>query len=174
MTKVTLKRADERELDVVLAYVCAYHEFEDLRLSDRQRSSAIRPLLGESPFGRIFLICRGAEPIGYIAVCFGYSIEFQGRDAFIDEMFIGPEHRGKGYGREALALLGDEVRMLGVMALHLEVARDNERARASYRAAGFELRDKYALMSVVLDPGDWNPADWNSADSNRNRVNEGE
>lgn len=150
MMSTSLECAEEQDLDVVLAHVRAYHEYEGVHLSDQQRLAAIRPLLGESAFGRIFVIRYGAETIGYVAVCFGFSIEFQGRDAFVDEMFIVPEHRGKGHGREALNLLGDEMKKLGVMALHLEVARDNERAQGLYRGAGFELREKYFLMSAVL------------------------
>jgi ribosomal protein S18 acetylase RimI-like enzyme len=42
-------------------------------------------------------------------------------------------------------------RALDINALHLEVARDNARARRLYRAAGFEPRDKYLLMSAVLE-----------------------
>lgn len=147
---ISVDPAQDRHLAEVLAHVRAYHQYEDIRLSDEQRVSAIRQLLGSSQVGRIFLIRHGAVMVGYIAVCFGFSIEFEGREASIDEMYIAPAYRNKGYGREALGLLESAMRGMDVRALHLEVARDNEKAQQLYHAAGFELREKYCLMSSVL------------------------
>lgn len=148
---ISIEPAKVRDLDEVLAHVRAYHQYEDVHLSDEQRVSAIRPLLGSSQVGRIFLIHHGTVIVGYIAVCFGFSIEFEGRDASIDEMYIAPAYRNKGYGREALGLLRSAMRRMDVRALHLEVACDNEKAQRLYHTAGFEPREKYFLMSAVLD-----------------------
>ena len=147
---IRLEPAEDRHLDEVLAYVRAYHHYEDVRLSDEQRVSAIRQLLGSSHLGQIYLIRLGTMVVGYIAVCFGFSIEFVGRDAFIDEMYIAPTYRNKGYGREALELLMSDIRGMDIKALHLEVARGNEKAQRLYQAVGFEPREKYFLMSAVL------------------------
>jgi len=138
-------------MDQVLNYVRAYHEYEGMHLPDEVRGSAVRALLGESPLGRIWLIGAGEGPVGYVAACFGYSIEFGGRDAFVDELYIVPEHRGRGHGRSALRLVKPEAARLGVRALHLEVARTNDRAQRLYRSLGFAAREKYFLMSAVLD-----------------------
>jgi ribosomal protein S18 acetylase RimI-like enzyme len=147
---VTLERGEQRRLEEILSYVRAFHEHEDIRLSEQQRLSAIRSLLGESRLGRIFLIRSGSRTVGYVAVCFGYSIEFEGRDAFVDEIFIEPESRGMGHGQNALRLLKQEMERLGIKALHLEVDRTNEKARHLYHSVGFEPREKYFLMSAFL------------------------
>ena len=66
-------------------------------------------------------------------------------------MFIVPEHRGKGFGKTVLALVKSEAALLGVKALHLEVARSNEGARRLYRSAGFVSREQFFVMSVHLE-----------------------
>ena len=147
---IELRLAEPNDMEALLQYVRAYHEFEDIDLSDAQRQSALTPLLGESGLGRVWFICLDSEPIGYIALCFGYSIEFTGRDAFVDEMFIAPEHRGKGFGRAALELAKSGAARLGIRALHLEVARTNDKAQRLYRKMGFIARDKYVLMSTTV------------------------
>jgi ribosomal protein S18 acetylase RimI-like enzyme len=81
-------------------------------------------------------------------LCRGFSIEFNGFDAFIDEFFLLAEFRGRGIGRFVLEEIKSRARSLDINALHLEVARNNERARRLYRALGFEARDKYLLMSA--------------------------
>lgn len=51
---------------------------------------------------------------------------------------FGPDHRGKGYGRETLRLLLDfGFRHRNLHRIWLECSATNERAVRSYRAAGF-------------------------------------
>lgn len=148
---VSLRLADENDLEQVLTYVRAYHQFEGVAHSEGDAAFAVRPLLGQSSLGRIWLIYTGTQSIGHIAICFGYSIEFSGRDAIIDEMYIVPEHRGKGFGKQVLAKVKSEAALLGVKALHLEVARSNEPAQRLYQAAGFESRERFFVMSTALE-----------------------
>ncbi|MES3675727.1 GNAT family N-acetyltransferase [Halomonas elongata] len=111
------------------------------------RSGALRR---STHYGHIFLIYAGEDPIGYLAVCFGFSIEFAGRDAFIDELYVIPKARGLGAGREALVRLAETMRDSGIVALHLEVEKSNDRARGLYHGLGFTPRDHYGLMSMSL------------------------
>jgi ribosomal protein S18 acetylase RimI-like enzyme len=148
---VTLKITEEPDLACLMDYVRAFHATETFALDDEMRKAALRPLLGINPLGRIWLIHADEAPVGYLALCFGYAIEFAGRDAFVDELFIAPEQRGRGYGKAALRLMLAEAARLGVRAVHLEVARDNPRALGLYRAAGFAAREKYTLMSARTD-----------------------
>ena len=148
---IYLRLAEQGDLEQVLTYVRAYHEIEGITHSALNTASAVRPLLGQSTLGRVWLICRGPQSIGYIAICFGYSIEFGGRDAIVDELFILPEHRGKGFGKVVLALVKSEAALLGVKALHLEVAHANESAQRMYKSAGFTPRERYFVMSIPLE-----------------------
>jgi ribosomal protein S18 acetylase RimI-like enzyme len=149
---VLLRAATLEDFDPLLRLVEAFHAFEGVRQDDAVRRASLQPLLADPALGRIWFIeCDGAA-VGYVAVCFGYSIEFRGRDAFVDEVFILEAHRGRGIGAAALRALGVEVAAIGLKALHLEVDRGNERARRLYESAGFRLRERYCLMSWRL-PG---------------------
>lgn len=150
-TDTVLELADESHLDVLLPLVRAYHRFERVVMSDTERATAVTPLLqAESPLGRVWLVRRHGEVAGYGALCFGYSIEFGGRDAFVDELYIAEHARGKGLGSRVLDLLKLEAARLGIVALHLEVARSNTRARQLYEKWGFRARERYVLMSCQL------------------------
>ena len=93
----------------------------------------------------------GAAVAGYLVVCFGWSLEFQGRDAFVDELYVREAFRGQGLGTRALEVAADLCRASGVRALHLEVERRNTRAQDVYRRAGFVDREYY-LMTRRLAP----------------------
>lgn len=148
---IELSLAKPRDLDVILPLVQAYHEFEEIGSNAAQRESAVGRLLADNNLGAIWTIRVDGRLCGYIALCRGFSIEFDGFDAFIDEFYLLPEFRGLGTGKLVLEEIKSLARRLDINALHLEVARDNEHARRLYQAAGFEARDKYLLMSARLD-----------------------
>jgi ribosomal protein S18 acetylase RimI-like enzyme len=144
---VELHLVTEESLARLLPLVRAYHEFEGVELDDATRETVLRSLLGESPLGRVWFVAVAGEVVGYVAMCFGYSIEFAGRDAFVDELFITEQHRGKGIGGKVLARVESEAATLGIRALHLEVAHNNIPAQTLYGAAGFRARKRFFLMS---------------------------
>jgi len=151
-TAITLQTAGVAELAALLPLVRAYHEFEQVDMSDQQRREALAPLLQpDSPLGRVWLLLLTGDVVGYVALCFGYSIEFRGRDAFVDELYVEPGARGRGVASAALARVMREAAQLGIVALHLEVARSNERARRLYRRWGFESREQFHMMSCYLE-----------------------
>jgi ribosomal protein S18 acetylase RimI-like enzyme len=107
-------------------------------------ADAIREMLDQPGLGRIWLVAQ-PEVVGYVAVTFGFSLEFLGRDAFIDEFFIRPRFRGAGLGTRVLAALEPECRALDVRALHLEVERENPFAQRLYRRQGYRDNDRRLL-----------------------------
>jgi ribosomal protein S18 acetylase RimI-like enzyme len=64
----------------------------------------------------------------------------EGRVAFVYEIRIDEEQRGRGYGRAAMLLLEDEARSLGLDRLELNVFGGNDVARGLYRSLGYEER----------------------------------
>ncbi|HIK42299.1 GNAT family N-acetyltransferase [Thermoleptolyngbya sp. M55_K2018_002] len=146
----TIQLAEITDLDIVLQLVQAFHRFESVDLSAKQRENSLRSLIENPELGGIWLICCDSQVIGYVALCLGYSIEFAGKDAFVDEFYIEPNFRGRGLGRQTLELIKDLAREMGIQALHLEVGRSNIKAQNLYAQAGFEVREKYVLMSEKL------------------------
>ena len=107
-------------------------------------------LLCDPRFGMVWLIRIGQTAVGYIAVCFCYSIEFGGTDSFIDEFFIDEEYRERGLGTMAIEHIVQELRQEGIRAVSLEVANLNNGAKRLYSRCGFTPRDRYSLMTKRL------------------------
>jgi GNAT superfamily N-acetyltransferase len=106
---------------------------------------ALLPLLEDPRVGRAFLVREGGIAVGYVVLTFGWSLEYHGRDAFVDEIYVAPAHRGRGLASRALDRVEEACRELGVHALHLEVERENRTARALYQKRGFSDNDRLLL-----------------------------
>ena len=106
---------------------------------------------GSNPaLGRLFLIRADHDIAGYIVLAFGFSFEYGGRDAFIDELYIKSSFRGSGIGKMAMDYALQEARNNGIKVVHLEVEAHNEKAQGLYRSIGFQENDR-KLMHIQLD-----------------------
>lgn len=117
--------------------------FEENRARD-----AVRGLIADPSLGRVWVICDGANPIGYIVLTFDYSLEYAGKCAWVDEVFVRKQYRGKGIGSQTLEFFAAEAKKLGARTIHLEVNHGNP-AIELYRRAGFEDHDRYLLTKWV-------------------------
>ncbi|MFK7880589.1 GNAT family N-acetyltransferase [Roseobacter sp.] len=142
-----LTLATPDHLDRLDALVAAFHQECNISLEAEARRAGIMPLLEGSPHGAIYLIGPPRAPIGYVALTFGWSLEFGGLDGFIDELYVRPGVRGRGIGSETLQSIPRALADAGLKALHLEVERDAEKTQELYTRAGFVARPKYMLMS---------------------------
>jgi ribosomal protein S18 acetylase RimI-like enzyme len=106
---------------------------------------ALRMLLAQPELGRTWLICDGPSAVGYVVLTLGFSFEFRGRDAFIDELYIAPAYRRKGLGRMAMEFAQKRAGELGVNALHLEVDHGNDAAMELYRGLGYADHARYLM-----------------------------
>ncbi len=128
------------------------HEPYAIQFDESAVRTAFRQFLGLPAFGRVWLLYTGPALVGYIVLTIGFSFEFHGHDAFIDELYIAPDHRRLGIGRQALAFLEQKAREMGVNAVHLEVDRGNDPALELYRRTGYRDHDRF-LMTKWLRRG---------------------
>ena len=143
--EINFRVAEPADLAILLTFMREYYEFDHLPFEEEVARTALTKFLNDQTLGQIWLIEVETEAVGYVALTLGYSLEYHGRDAFIDEIYIRESHRGQGMGTKALALAEAAARSLGVNALHLEVERENTKAQSVYHKFGFEDHDRYLM-----------------------------
>lgn len=141
--------AEPKDEDALIALMRAFYDFDGLTFVEAAARAALRRLLADPSCGRAFLIHVDGALAGYAVLVLGYSIEFHGRDAFVDEIYLREEYRNQGLGPRVLAFLEDVCRSLDVRALHLEVERHNVAAQRVYRRVGFIDHDRYLMTKRI-------------------------
>jgi GNAT superfamily N-acetyltransferase len=137
--------ADLADLDLLLELMGEFYAAERLRFDVPAARRALQGLLRDRAFGIIHLIHWGAEVIGYVVLTFGFSLEFRGRFALLDELYVRERFRARGAGKASLQWIETIARQEGIHAVHLEVERANTRAQAVYRRAGYATHDRDVL-----------------------------
>lgn len=153
MALVTLRLAAPGDCALLLELIRAYHAEDGHDPSSPRLVDAAEAITEGHPNVRAWLLEIDGNNAGYVAATLGFSIEVGGGDAFIDEIYVRPNHRGSGVGTAALEQAIDLCRELGMRRVCLEVELDNERARRLYASRGFSAHER-TLMSRWLDGAD--------------------
>jgi GNAT superfamily N-acetyltransferase len=149
MKDVTFKPAERSDIATLVTFMRGLYEFDHLPFDEQATREALEKFLsGEMP-SRVWLIESNGEAIGYIVLTYGCSLEYGGKDAFLDEIYITENHRGQGAGRRALEFVEQVCRSERVEALHLAVEHENRRAQAIYLQFGFRRHERYLMTKRI-------------------------
>ena len=143
--------AAESDLDLILNFMRRLYVQDKMPFDESSARTTLAGIVRDRSLGRVWMIRVGSEPIGYMILTLGYSLEYRGRDAFVDEIFVDESRRRQGIGRKAMQFLEQACRDLEVRALHLQVERPNLGAQELYRKFGFVDHDRY-LMTKHITP----------------------
>lgn len=100
----------------------------------------------------LLLSADDVELAGYITLGWCFSVEQGGRFVLLDEIYLVPAARGRGWGRQALALARDWAAAQGAAVIRLEVNHHNAKAKALYLAAGYR-DDERDILTLPLAAG---------------------
>jgi ribosomal protein S18 acetylase RimI-like enzyme len=123
----------------------AEHEPGAIQFDEASARAAFHQFLSLPAFGRFWVLCVDGKLVGYIILTVGFSFEYHGHDAFIDELYVEPAHRRRGYGRQAVEFLEKKAAEMGVNAIHLEVDEGNDPALELYRRTGYEDHNRFLM-----------------------------
>jgi GNAT superfamily N-acetyltransferase len=97
-------------------------------------------LRAEPARGRAVVLEEDGTPAGYALLVSFWSNELGGEVCNVDELWVAPQHRGKGHATTLLRSLmsGQGPWPKAPVAVELEVSPGNPRARVLYETLGFE------------------------------------
>jgi GNAT superfamily N-acetyltransferase len=148
---VTFRAAVHSDLDILLPLMHCLQQDDpwSVPFHEERVRDTVRELLASPSAGCAFLIFQDELCIGYLVLSFDFSIEYGGKNAWIDELFVQREYRGRGVGSRAIDFAIQTTRQFGATVLHLEVNRGNP-AIDLYRRFGFEDHDRRLLSKRIL------------------------
>jgi ribosomal protein S18 acetylase RimI-like enzyme len=138
------------DLDTVVALMREYLAYGHLKSDTRGAEKAMKNLLANESLGFVWLIEEDKHPVGYFVVTLGYSLEFNGKCAFLDQLHIGAGFRGRGIGKQVLGYVHEFCANQGVRALRVDVDHANIHAQNLYHKLGFKEHTRH-VMSKWLD-----------------------
>jgi GNAT superfamily N-acetyltransferase len=147
--EIRFNLAKPQHIDDIVSMMKAFNAIDNYPFDEALRRKNLSSFIENTLLGRLWLITHEDYIVGYAVLAFGFSFEFKGRDAFIDELYIEESFRGKGIGGKTLDYILAQAKDLGINAIHLEVEKHNERGNLLYQKKGFKDHHRFLMTRFV-------------------------
>ena len=108
-------------------------------------------LFGAEPSAKVVLIFEGKEAIGFAVYFFNFSTWLGRPGLYLEDLFVKPETRGRGYGRALLIHLAKIARDHGCGRMEWAVLDWNEPAIQFYRKLGATPLEDWTVFRLTQD-----------------------
>jgi GNAT superfamily N-acetyltransferase len=147
-----IRLANTEDLERLVDMMTDFYAESGYVLDRPHSEEAFAVLLADPRLGRIWLIQKDSEDVGYVVITFAFGMEYGGPMAVVDDFYIQPASRNAGAGTAALAEARLFCARLGVRAMFVEVGRENAVAQSVYRRTGFVMTDRQLMALRLADP----------------------
>lgn len=146
-----LARPEDDEAIVSMSLALYAGDAPPARVGAAQVRATLETLRAEPVRGRAIVLEIDGECAGYALLVSFWSNELGGEICTIDELYLTPPARSRGYGAMLVRSLmsGDSIWPRLPVALELEVSPENRRAFALYERLGFRVKRNSTMRLPV-------------------------
>jgi ribosomal protein S18 acetylase RimI-like enzyme len=134
--------ATTKDLNILHKLIQKQFLEHEIDYEDDQLKSAIDQMLTNDSLGFFLIAKEKNQSLGFAVISFAWTLEHGGKSAWLDELYVLPEHRNAGIGSAIVDRLFIEAKEKGCLAVDLEVESDHRRAENLYVRKGFQKLDR--------------------------------
>ena len=139
---ITFKTLTLSDIETVVSMMQEFYAIDNYPMDIEVSKALFQEFISNENLGKAWLIFSDNEIIGYVILTFIFSFEYQGKIAFLDELYLNENARGKGIGSQAIQFVVEESKKLALQLIYLEIENHNQNAQKLYIASGFELHNR--------------------------------
>jgi len=146
---IRIEPATAADVAEILSFIRALAEYE--RLADRvvaTEESLRASLFGERPAAEVVFARAGADRVGFALFFHSYSTFLGQRGLYLEDLFVKPEHRGRGHGKALLAHLARIAIERGCGRMEWMALEWNAPAIEFYRKLGATTLDDWRFFRL--------------------------
>ncbi len=148
----TIRAAAVADVPVILELIRALATYErapnDVTATEKGLTEV---LFGEKPAAEVLLAFENETAVGFAVFFHNFSTWLGRPGLYLEDLFVRPEDRGKGYGRALLIHLAKIARERGCGRMEWAVLDWNEPAIQFYRKLGAKPMDEWTVFRLTRD-----------------------
>lgn len=137
------------DLNRTIELMREFYAATEMRFDEEVARTALRKTLLDPSLGSVYVVTVEKATIGYFVLTYCFSLEFHGKFALLDEIYVREAHRRQKIGEAIIGFCENICRKMGIRALRLETAHDNEIAHNLYRKTGFAQEMRHLFTKWV-------------------------
>ena len=149
MTDFEIRTTTQADVPVILSLIRELAEYEHAPDAVLATEAGLREVLfGAKPSAEVLLALENAEPVGFAVYFHNFSTWLGRPGLYLEDLFVRPEKRGKGYGRALLERLAQIAKERGCGRMEWAVLDWNEPAIQFYRTLGAAPMDDWTVFRL--------------------------
>ncbi len=146
---IVFKAIEITEIDDLLSMMKEFYSIDNYPFELKVFKKLLIEFINNSDFGRAWLIVSDDKIVGYVILSFIFSFEYQGRIAFLDELYLIDTAREKGIGSQTLLFIKTVSQKLSLKLIYLELEKHNLKADKLYLKSGFEIHNRKLMKYKI-------------------------
>jgi GNAT superfamily N-acetyltransferase len=148
----SIRFADAADTPVILRFIRALAAYEKLEQDCIATEDSLRStLFGPKPYAEVLLIEEDGHAHGFALFFHNYSTFLARPGIYLEDLFVDPAQRGKGYGKALLAKLAEIAVARGCGRLEWSVLDWNQPSIDFYLSIGARPMDEWTIYRVDGD-----------------------
>jgi GNAT superfamily N-acetyltransferase len=145
-----IREGTESEVPVILQFIRDLAEYEKLAHLVTATEAQLRAtLFGNSPFAEVLIGEEDGTPVGFALFFHNYSTFLAQPGIYLEDLFVKPEYRGRGYGKALLTRLAQIARERNCGRVEWAVLDWNEPSIAFYKSLGARPMDDWHTFRLT-------------------------
>jgi GNAT superfamily N-acetyltransferase len=152
MTNFTIRPATETDLPVILQLIRDLAEYEREPEAVVATEESLREVLfGSKPAAEVLLALEEEHAVGFAVFFHNFSTWLGRPGLYLEDLFVRPSERGKGYGRALLERLAQIAHERGCGRMEWAVLDWNEPAIQFYKKLGAQPMTEWTVFRLTRD-----------------------
>jgi len=145
-----IRPAADQDIPVLLRMIKALAVYEKLGGQVVATEASLRrSLFGERPYAQAVIGQVGTEPVGFALFFHNFSTFRGAPGLYLEDLFVYPDWRGRGFGRRLLAHVASVAVATGCHRMEWSVLDWNEPAIGFYRRVGAQSMDDWTTFRLT-------------------------
>jgi GNAT superfamily N-acetyltransferase len=152
MKDFEIRAATEADVPVILSLIQELAEYERAPNAVVTNEAGLREVLfGPTPSAEVLLALVNGEAAGFAVYFFNFSTWLGRPGLYLEDLFVRPSVRGKGYGRALLERLARIAQERGCGRMEWAVLDWNDPAIQFYKKLGAEPMTEWTVFRLTQD-----------------------
>jgi len=152
MRPFEIRTTTEADVPIILSLIRELAEYERAPDAVVATEPGLREVLfGPNRSAEVLLALENGEPIGFAVYFYNFSTWLGRPGLYLEDLFVRPDVRGKGYGRALLERLAQIAQERGCGRMEWAVLDWNEPAIQFYRKLGAEPMNEWTVFRLTRE-----------------------
>jgi len=148
----SIRSALAADVPLILGLIRELAEYERAPNDVVANEEGLRQVLfGDKPSAEVLLAFEDENPVGFAVYFFNFSTWLGRPGLYLEDLFVRPETRGKGFGRALLQRLAQIARERGCGRMEWAVLNWNEPAIGFYKKLGALPQDQWTVFRLTQE-----------------------